>query len=96
MDMREKITEFGDVFMVPTWIERIGNDRTHGWQLRFGTWTYFADGASDGSGTAAALKLAIAELKSRIKSSAIPNKIKKNARKNKLNDLPAGISGRGR
>ena len=93
MDMREKTTEFGDVFMVPTWIERIGNDKNHGWQLRFGNWTYFTDGTNDGSGTSASLKRAIAELKNRIKSSAVPNRLKRNARKNKFNDFPVGISG---
>ena len=29
MDTREKTTEFGDTFVVPTWIERIGNDKNH-------------------------------------------------------------------
>ena len=93
MDLREKITEFGDIFMVPTWVERIGNEKTHGWQLRFGEWAYFADGASDGSGSAASLKRAVAELKTRIKTSAVPNKLKQNSRNGKLNDLPVGISG---
>ena len=89
--MREKVTEFGHSFMVPTWIERI--PPSHGWQLRFGQWKYFADGSSDGSGSAASLKKAISELKTRIKSSKIPNQIKRSARADKLNDLPVGISG---
>mgnify|MGYP003587038114 CR=1 FL=1 len=91
MDMREKITEFGDRYMVPTWIERI--PPSHGWQLRFGKSKFFADGTNDGSGSAASLKKAISELKTRIKSSNIPNALKSNARANKLNDLPVGISG---
>ncbi len=93
MDTREKTTEFGDTFVVPTWIERIGNDKNHGWQLRLGKWTYFADGASDGSGSAKSLARAISELKARIKSSDIPSKLKKNPQKGKTNDLPVGISG---
>jgi len=93
MDTREKTTEFGDTFAVPTWIERIGNEKVHGWQLRFGEWKYFADGTSDGSGSAKALSRAIAELKVRVRSSEIPNRIKKQPQRTKSSDLPVGISG---
>ena len=91
MDVREKITEFGESFMIPTWIERI--DNSHGWQLRLGKTQFFADGTNDGSGSAASLKRAILELKRRIKTTPVPNYLKSKTRPDKFNDLPLGISG---
>ncbi|WP_174873196.1 hypothetical protein [Vogesella oryzae] len=53
----------GSTLQVPELIVRGEEAGASGWQLRFGEWTFYADGRD---GAAAALALAIAEMEERI------------------------------
>lgn len=55
----------GSSLQVPELIVRGDDAGQPGWQLRFGEWTFFADGAAS-DGAAQALALAIAEMEERI------------------------------
>lgn len=93
MEFKTVVTAFGQRFEVPSWIQRLDNKATHGWQLRYGPWTMFTDHTSDGSGARKSLRLARAELKKRIPTLPAPNKIRRNIAARKSSDLPVGISG---
>lgn len=92
MEIRKVTTVFGHVFNVPSWIQRLDTKHTHGWQLRYGSWTMFSDHTNDGSGSRKALQLARAELKKRMQSLPALNYIRHKASAHKVNKLPVGIS----
>ena len=83
----------GKRFRVPQCIQRIDHKATHGWQLRYGGTKLYSDHSNDGSGAAAALKAAVAELRRRIEKLPAPSGLQKSASSNKTSELPVGISG---
>lgn len=83
----------GKRFRVPQSIQRIDHKATHGWQLRYGGTKLYSDHSNDGSGAAAALKAAVAELRRRIEKLPAPTGLQKAASANKTSELPVGISG---
>jgi hypothetical protein len=93
-----KVTIFsGEVFQVPASIQRIDTRATHGWQVRYGSkedrTKIFSDHTPDGTGSAASLQKAIAELHRRIKRLPAPTGLRRQANTNKTTELPPGISG---
>ncbi|HET6912172.1 MAG TPA: hypothetical protein VFH71_02385 [Rhodanobacteraceae bacterium] len=93
MKLRRLITAFGEAFEVPSNIVRLDHQHTHGWQLRFGRWMFFADHTADGTGAKQALEAATEELKRRMLKLAAPTGIRAHQNRNKSNDLPVGVSG---
>ncbi|MBK7146914.1 MAG: hypothetical protein IPH76_17625 [Xanthomonadales bacterium] len=93
MKLRDCTTAFGHTFSVPTNIQRIDHKHTHGWQLRFGRWQFFADHSNDGSGSEKALHLATEELRKRMMKLPAPTGLRVASNQNKSSDLPVGVSG---
>ena len=109
MEFRQRTLFNGQTFDVPRYIVRLDTRNTHGWQVRYGKWKYFADGigggsadgsaggsadgSADGGGAAAALLQATAELARRIAKLPAPTGLRQRAADGKANDLPVGISG---
>lgn len=83
----------GQVFQVPSCVQRIDHRTTHGWQLRYGGTKLFSDFSSDGSGAAQSLALATRELMRRIATQPGPSRLQAGAGRAKSSDLPVGISG---
>jgi len=83
----------GQRFQVPQSIQRIDHKATHGWQLRYGGTKLYSDHSNDGSGAAAALEKAIAELKRRTAKLPAPTRLQSGPSRHKGSDLPVGISG---
>ena len=80
----------GQRMRVPENIVRLDGARLAGWQVRYHGTRYFADG----QGTPrASLRLATAELERRIQSHPAPVRLKRAQQRNKLSDMPLGISG---
>ena len=90
---REVVIFSGHRFSVPQCIQRIDTRSTHGWQVRYQGTKMFSDHSTDGSGAAAALAKATAELKRRIALMPAPTKLQQQPSGNKGSDLPVGISG---
>jgi len=99
MEYREYEIFTGVKFLVPEHIQRIDklptptNGATHGWQLRYGQWTFYADRSADGSGAQGALDEATNELIRRIHILEAPTGLRKNPNGSKNSELPVGISG---
>ncbi len=93
MEYRTHVIFSGHSFEVPKNIVRLDSNSTHGWQLRYGEWTLYSDHTDDGSGAAAALKAATAELARRINKLPAPTGLKKVAMAGKANGMPLGVSG---
>lgn len=93
MKFRDVITAFGYTFSVPTNIQRIDHKHTHGWQIRFGRWQFFADHSNDGSGSEKALLVATEELRDRMMKLPARTGLRVDSNQNKSSDLPVGISG---
>ena len=94
MEYRTRIIFSGQSFEVPKHIVRMDSKRVHGWQLRYGPkWTLFSDYSDDGSGAAAALMAATAELARRINKLPAPHGLRSEAHPDKANGMPLGISG---
>jgi hypothetical protein len=74
-------------------VVRLDSKKTHGWQLRYGSWKLFSDYTNDGSGAAKSLELAAEELAKRIAKLPAPTRLRTDAMIGKANDLPVGISG---
>jgi hypothetical protein len=83
----------GQIFEVPQHIVRLDQAGTHGWQVRYGEWSYIADHSKDGSGAEKALEAAIVELKKRIANLPAPTRLRTVPLKNNTSDMPLGISG---
>ena len=83
----------GKTLEVPTHVVRIDTRNTHGWQLRLGRSAFFSDGSADFSGAEASLLAASAELARRIVRLPAPTGLRTEARDDKLNGMPLGISG---
>lgn len=83
----------GHRFAVPQCIQRIDTPSTHGWQVRYQGTKMFSDHSRDGSGAAASLALATAELKRRIARLPAPSKLQLQPSSSKASGLPVGISG---
>ena len=54
MEFRQRTIFSGQTFDVPKHIVRLDARSTHGWQVRYGKWKYFADGIADGSANGSA------------------------------------------
>lgn len=93
MKLRPVTIFTGKRFRVPQCIQRIDHKATHGWQLRYGGTKLFSDHSNDGSGAAAALKAATAELLRRVEKLPAPSGLQKSASAHKSNGMPVGISG---
>jgi hypothetical protein len=93
MKFRTTVIFTGASFQVPQGIQRIDHRATHGWQLRYCGTKLFSDHSNDGSGAAAALKLATKELLKRIAHEPAPSLLQRQPSRNKANGLPVGISG---
>ncbi len=93
MKFRKRKIFTGKRFDVPPHIVRIDQERTHGWQLRYGTWKFFGDGSNDGSGAPGSLARASAELGKRIARLPAPTRLKTQPMPNKKSNLPVGVSG---
>ena len=93
MKTRKRKIFTGQEFDVPQHIVRLDKPGTHGWQMRYGTWLYFADHTNDGSGAEKSLREATNELDKRISSLPAPSHLRTDVLKNKKSDLPLGISG---
>lgn len=93
MNFREVEIFSGHRFQVPEHIQRLDSKHNRGWQLRYGKWSSFPDGTTDGSGAGAALALAVKELQRRIARLPAPTGLRQAASPNKNNGLPVGISG---
>lgn len=83
----------GRTFQVPERIQRLDSGSTHGWQLRLGRSKMFSDFSSDGRGAAAALELAIEELRRRIARLPAPTGLRTAVQTRKSSKLPVGVSG---
>lgn len=81
----------GKSFTVPTGVQRIDSDSTHGWQVRYQGTKFFSDNVH--GGPAEALAAAHKELFHRIATLPAPVTLKRRPSPNKTSDLPAGISG---
>jgi hypothetical protein len=90
MKQRKVKIHTGKSFNVPTGIQRIDSDSTHGWQVRYQGTKFFSDGVHDGA--AEALAAASKELFRRIATMPAPVTLKRAPSPRKGNDLPAGIS----
>ena len=93
MEFRKHTILAGQTFDVPKYVVRLESKKTHGWQLRYGTWKLFSDFSNDGSGAEASLRLAVEELAKRIAKLPAPTGLRNDAMARKANDLPVGISG---
>lgn len=62
---RQLSTADGKVFSVPEFILRMDEANFHGWQLRYGEWTDFAD-LPGADGSAHALQRAVEEMLERV------------------------------
>ncbi len=90
MKVRDVVIFSGQKFTVPQCIQRIDQESTHGWQVRYQGTRYFPDGPS---GPAKALKAATKELLRRIATLPAPVALKRAPSPRKQSELPAGISG---
>lgn len=81
----------GKTFTIPTGIQRIDSDSTHGWQVRYQGTKFFSDGVHGGPGEA--LAMANKELFARIAAMPAPVTLKRDPSPRKNSNLPAGISG---
>jgi len=93
MKFRSVVIFSGQQFEVPQNIQRIDTRATHGWQVRYDGTKMFSDHTPDGSGAAASLSRATAELKRRIAERPTPSKLQPRPNATKTSDLPVGISG---
>ena len=93
MKTRQVVIFSGERFLVPQCVQRIDTRSTHGWQVRYQGTKMFSDHSADGSGAAASLAKATAELKRRIAQMPAPTKLQQRPSGNKSSDLPVGISG---
>lgn len=93
MKVRDVVIFNGQKFSVPQCIQRIDQESTHGWQVRYQGTKFFADGSSDGSGAAESLAAATRELLRRIATMPAPVVLKRGPSANKSSGLPPGISG---
>jgi hypothetical protein len=93
MKTRPVLIFSGQPFEVPQCIQRIDSRSTHGWQVRYQGTRMYSDHSRDGSGAAAALARATAELKRRIAQLPAPSKLQRQPSGHKRSDLPVGISG---
>jgi hypothetical protein len=95
MKYREMVIYNGQTFMVPENIVRCDDQRTHGWQVRYGDTkeAFFPDGMNKPNGSENALKKAIKELEKRIKILPAPTGIRTATHTNKVSPLPVGVSG---
>lgn len=93
MQTRKHTIFTGKTFTVPTYIVRLDGPRSHGWQLRLGTWKMFSDHSNDGSGAARSLKEAKAELVRRLAKMPAATGLRTAVSPTKNNDLPLGVSG---
>jgi hypothetical protein len=91
MKQRKVKIHTGKSFTVPTGVQRIDSDSTHGWQVRYQGTKFFSDGVHEGPGEA--LALAIKELLRRIATMPAPVTLKRAPSPSKSSNLPAGISG---
>jgi hypothetical protein len=81
----------GKSFTVPTGVQRIDSDSTHGWQVRYQGTKFYSDGVHGGPGEA--LAAATKELFNRIATMPAPVTLKRQPSPNKTSNLPPGISG---
>lgn len=81
----------GKSFNVPTGVQRIDSDSTHGWQVRYQGTKFYSDGVH--GGPAEALSAATKDLFNRIATMPAPVTLKRQPSPNKTSNLPAGISG---
>ena len=99
MNYRECFIFNGVRFSVPAHIQRIdklhkeANKTIHGWQLRYGKWTFFSDRSLDGSGAESSLAEATRELIRRIHTIDAPTGLRRHVGSGKSTGLPPGISG---
>jgi len=63
---RRLTTAAGAVFEVPEHIVRVDDVSPAGWQLRYGEWTFYADGSGDQAGVEESLQRAMREMQTRI------------------------------
>ncbi|MFT3666876.1 hypothetical protein [Piscinibacter sp.] len=90
MKTRSVVIHTGERFEVPQGIQRIDHRSTHGWQLRYAGTRLYSDG---GTGAAASLAAARAELLRRIAKLPAPSRLRSRPSRHKHSDLPVGISG---
>jgi hypothetical protein len=81
----------GKSFTVPTGVQRIDSDSTHGWQVRYQGTKFFSDGVHGGADKA--LAEATKELFNRIATMPAPVTLKREPSPIKSSKLPPGISG---
>ena len=95
MRLRTDSTYLGDVSGVPSTIQRIDQDSTHGWQLRYGTGPteWFNDQSADRNGVKLALQSSVEALRKRIKKLQAPTGLRTTTVPWKSSNLPSGISG---
>ena len=93
MKVRKVTLPNGKSLRVPTGIQRIDHGSTHGWQLRYAGTKLYSDGSPDGSGAAASLALAKAELLKRIARLPAPDRLQRAPNEGKTSELAVGISG---
>lgn len=93
MKVRDVVIFSGQKFSVPQCIQRIDQESTHGWQVRYQGTKLFSDGTPDGSGAARSLEKATRELLTRIATLPAPVTLQRAPSAHKTSDLPAGISG---
>lgn len=91
--LRTVVLPDGSSVQIPAYIQRIDDSRTHGWQLRYGKWTFFSDGDGGTDVIRKGLITAIRELRQRIDSLDAPTGLRRHRNQNKISSLPAGISG---
>ena len=84
---------YGKTFRVPSHVVRLESHDTHGWQLRYGPSKFFADPTSGRAGAGESLRLATAELASRIARLPAPTGLRIEPNANKTSELPVGVSG---
>jgi hypothetical protein len=90
MKIRQVTIVTGEMFAVPTGIQRLDSTSTRGWQVRYQGTKYFADGAA---GPQKALQAATKELMQRIATMPAPAGLRRKTSPNKTTELPVGISG---
>lgn len=93
MKTRESTIYTGEVFEVPSGIQRIDTLGTHGWQVRYAGTKLFSDMLAGGGDPARSLAMATKELLKRIAVMPAPTKLQPRPSVNKTTDLPVGISG---
>ena len=91
MKQRKVKIHTGKSFTVPTGVQRIDSDSTHGWQVRYQGTKFFSDGVH--GGPAKALTMSTKELLHRIATLPAPVTLKRGPSPSKTSGLPAGISG---